>query len=195
MTLETTLVFGLIAGYFVWRLYRAISKTPRNQPEKIRLISKETGEIVEMQIIQPDNVAKKNTGWDKVTFIESAKRVFQQTLHSFAVGNLKDLKNVLAPNVYALFEQDVVSRRNNKTKMDFSLICFDSVEVIDKSPKNDVVTVQFITEQINLLKNEQGGVIEGDPMNIAVMQDTWVFQKIARDNWIITATNSQARHA
>lgn len=194
MTLETTLVFGLIAGYFIWRLYRAISKTPRNQPEKIRLISKETGEIVEMQIIQPDNVAK-NTGWDKVAFIESAKRVFQKTLHSFTVGNLKDLKNVLAPNVYALFEQDVVNRRNNKTKMDFSLICFDSVEVIDKSPKNDVVTVQFITEQINLLKNEQGDVIEGDPMNIAVVQDTWVFQKIARDNWIITATHSQARHA
>ena len=194
MTLET-LALGLIAGCSVWLLYRTVLKTPRNQPEKIRLISKETGEIVEMQIIQPENITKKNTGWDKVAFVEAAKRVFQQTLHSFAGGNLKELKNVLAPNVYTLFEQDIVNRRKNKTKMDFSLICFDSVEVINKSPKNDTVTVQFVTEQINLLKNEQGDVIEGDPMNIAIMQDTWVFQKIARDNWIITATRSQAHHA
>ncbi len=193
MTLET-LALGLVAVYLMWRLYKAILKDTQKQPEKIRLISKETGEIVEMQIIQPDN-AKKNTEWNKAAFIDSAKRAFQQTLHSFAVGNLKDLKNVLSPTVYKLFEEDILNRQNSKNKMDFSLICFDSVDIISKSPKNDTVTVQFITEQINLLKNEQGEVIEGDPMNIAIMQDTWVFQKMAKDNWIITATHSQAHHA
>ena len=50
----------------------------------------------------------------------------------------------------------------------------------------------FKTEQINLLKDEKGSVIEGDPMNISIMDDTWTFKKIGKESWIITDTQSRA---
>ena len=67
----------------------------------------------------------------------------------------------------------------------------DTADIIKKSEKNDEVTVRFTTEQINLLKDEKGEVIEGDKMSISVMTDTWVFKKVGKDAWIITATESR----
>ena len=57
------------------------------------------------------------------------------------------------------------------------------------------VTVEFISEQINLLKNEKGEVIEGDPMTVATVEDVWTFKRKGHDNWIITATKSGVEHA
>ena len=189
MTFET-LALGLVAGYFIWLLYRAVSKKQSLPTDKIRLVSKETGEVLEMQIIQKEAPKNKNA-WDDNTFLTAAKWVFQKTLSAFASCDLKTLKGGLAPDVYKAFEQDIVARKLKKQSMDFSLICFDSAEIVNKNETNDEITVRFKTEQINLLKDEKGNVIEGDKMNIALMTDTWVFKKIGKEAWIITSTQSR----
>lgn len=184
------LVLGLLAGYFIWRLYEAFNKKPTFPSDKIRLVSKETGEVLEMRILQekPTDVKEE---WNEKAFLTASKMVFQKVLHAFAKGDLKELKRALSPEVYAIFERDVLDRQEKKHKMDFSFICFDSVEIIKQTPEKDEITVRFVNEQINLLKDEQGQVIEGDPMTVACMTDTWVFKKISKDGWIISATESR----
>ena len=189
MTFET-FALGLLAGFFIWRLYRAFDRKPQMPKDKIRLVSKETGEVLEMQIISAEKKIVPN-GWDEKSFIVGAKLAFQKVLSAFANNDLKTLKNSLSEDVYSVFERDILSRKENKHQMDFSLICFDSADIIKKSKENDEVTVRFTTEQINLLKDEKGEVIEGDKMSIAIMTDTWVFKKIGHDAWIITATESR----
>ncbi len=189
MTFET-FALGLLAGFFIWRLYRAFDKKPKLPGEKIRLVSKETGEVLEMQIIASEKKIVPS-GWDEKSFIVGAKFAFQKILSAFANCDLKTLKNSLSSDVYDVFERDILSRKAQKHQMDFSLICFDSADIIKKSEKNDEITVRFTTEQINLLKDEKGEVIEGDKMSISTMTDTWVFKKIGKDAWIITATESR----
>lgn len=189
MTFET-FALGLLAGFFIWKLYRAFDKKPQMPRDKIRLVSKETGEVLEMQIIASEKKIVPN-GWDEKAFIVGAKFAFQKILSAFANCDLKTLKNSLSSDVYEIFERDILSRKAKKQKMDFSLICFDSADVVKKSEKNDEITVRFTTEQINLLKDEKGEVIEGDKMSISTMTDTWVFKKIGKDAWIITATESR----
>ena len=190
MTFET-FALGLLAGFFIWRLYRAFDKKPQIPRDKIRLVSKETGEVLEMQIIASEKKIVPN-GWDEQSVIVGAKLAFQKILSAFANCDLKTLKNSLSSDVYEVFERDILSRKVKKHKMDFSLICFDSADIVKKSEQNDEVTVRFTTEQINLLKDEKGEVIEGDKMSISTMTDTWVFKKIGKDAWIITATESRA---
>ena len=190
MTLET-IMLGVIAGYFVWRLYKAFDKKPTMPPDKIRLVSRDTGEVLEMQIVQAIP-PKSATGWDDKAFVSAAKFVFQKILAAFAGEDLKTLKNALAPEVYHAFEQDILARQQKKQKMDFSLICFDSADILQKTPNHDEVTIRFQTEQINLLKDEQGKIVEGDGMRVSVMSDIWVFKQVGKESWIVTATQSQA---
>ena len=190
MTLETVML-GLVAGYCIWRLYKAFDKKPTMPTDKIRFVSRDTGEVLEMQIVQA-TPPKSVTGWDEKAFVSAAKFVFQKILAAFAGGDLKTLRNALAPEVYRAFEQDILSRQQKKQKMDFSLICFDSADILQKTPDHNEVTVRFQTEQINLLKDEQGKILEGDGMRVSVMTDIWVFKQIGKESWIVTATQSQA---
>ena len=185
-----TMTLGLVAGYFIWRLYRAVKKKPPFPANKIRLVSRDTGEVVEMQVLQTRSL-KPADSWNEGDFLNAAKWAFQRILSAFAACDLKTLKNALSPEVYQVFAQDIITRQSKKQKMDFSLICFDSASVVHQTPAHDEITVRFQTEQINLLKDEHGQVIEGDKMSIAQMTDTWVFKKVGKESWIITATQSR----
>ena len=186
-----TLFLGLLAAFAIWRLYRAFNEPTPKRPDKIRLVSKETGEVLEMQIVQT-KAPKERLDWNDNTFLTAAKFVFQKISTAFANCDLKELKRALAPDVYQVFERDILDRQAKKQKMDFSLICFDSADIVKKTPNNDEVTVRFKTEQINLLKDEKGKILEGDGMSISIMMDTWVFKQIGKEAWIVTSTQSQA---
>ena len=187
MTFET-LGLALIAGCLFWQLYRALRQKPTFPSDKIRLVSKDTGEVLEMRVVPQ---TKKQPAWDENTFLMAAKWVFQKTMTAFVNCDLKELKQSLSPEVYQSFERDILARRAKKQKMDFSLICFDSVRILERKPDNSEITVCFQTEQINLLKNADGQVVEGDPMSVAQMTDTWIFRRIGTDRWLIAATQSR----
>ena len=186
-----TLFLGLVAAFFIWRLYRAFAEPSQKTPDKIRLVSKETGEVLEMHIVQK-KAPKEKIDWNENAFLTAAKFVFQKISTAFANCDLKELRRALAPDVYRVFEADILARQAKKQKMDFSLICFDSADIVKKTPNNDEVTVRFKTEQINLLKDEKGKIVEGDGMSISIMQDIWVFKQIGKEAWIVTSTQSQA---
>ena len=186
-----TLFLGIVAAFAIWQLYRAFNVPSAKRPDKIRLVSKETGEVLEMQIVQT-KAPKEKLDWNDNAFLTAAKFVFQKISTAFANCDLKELKRALAPDVYQVFEKEILARQAKKQKMDFSLICFDSADIVKKTPNNDEVTVRFKTEQINLLKDEKGKIVEGDGMSISIMLDTWVFKQIGKEAWIVTSTQSQA---
>ena len=187
MTIET-IALGVIAGFFIWRLYRAFDRTPT--APKIKLVSPQTGEVLEMQLIttQPP---KEVDSWNEERFIKTAQAVFQEILSAFACGQIRRIKSLVSEDVYRVFEAEVTKRENQKQKMEFSLICFDSAKILSQTGAGERVIIRFQTEQINLLKNEQGQVIEGDPMTVAQMEDIWTFQKSGKASWTLVATQSR----
>ena len=56
------------------------------------------------------------------------------------------------------------------------------------------VTVELISEQMNVLRDKEGAVLEGDPIQISSVKDTWTFQKEVglRSTWIVIGTKSEA---
>ena len=187
MTIET-IALGVIAGFFIWRLYRAFDKTP--PAPKIKLVSPQTGEVLEMQVIstQPP---KEIDSWNEERFVKTAQAVFREILSAFSCGQIKRIKSLVSEDVYRAFEAEVAKRESQKQKMEFSLICFDSAKILSQTGEGDRVIIRFQTEQINLLKDEQGQVIEGDPMTVAQMEDIWTFQKSGKASWTLVATQSR----
>ncbi len=159
-------------------------------PQKIRFISEQTGEVIEMKFIDNSNKSKKE--YSEETFLANAKMAFQIVVEAFSKGDVAKLKNLLVPEIYSAFEAEINKRKENNHSVDFSLICFDSVKILNKSIQKEEITVQFVTEQINLLKDAEGKVIEGDEMSVATVTDTWTFRKKGRSKWVVSATKSGA---
>lgn len=187
----------LIVAYLGWWLYSVINKKQKKDSgsEKIELISGKDGKIIKMII--PTNaisLPKKETMTEE-DFLRGAKMTFHVVSNAFAKGRKKELKDFLAPKVYDTFIKAIEMREAKKNSVDFSLICLSSAKVLKKAQDLTEVTVKFVSEQINLLKNEKGEVIEGDPMTVATVEDIWTFKRKGHDNWIITATKSGGANA
>ena len=187
----------LIVAYLGWWLYSVINKKPKKDTnqEKIELISNKDGKIIKMIIpTNPITLPKKDPVSEE-DFLRGAKMTFHVVSNAFAKGRKKELKDFLAPKVYETFIKAIDQREAKKNSMDFSLVCLSSAKVLKKAQDLKEVTVKFVSEQINLLKNEKGEVIEGDPMTVATVEDVWTFKRKGHENWIITATKSGVEHA
>ena len=80
--------------------------------------------------------------------------------------------------------------------MEFSLIAINDAKIIAKNDekKPTRVTVELFSEQMNVLRDKNGLVLEGDPIQLSTLKDTWVFEKTTglRSSWIVVATKSEA---
>lgn len=177
----------LIIGYLGWRLFSVIGRE-----DSAEAFSNTKNMVVNQsqKMKQPPKAI-----WSDDEFLQGAKLAFHLISSAFAKGKKKELKIMLAPSVYDVFLKEIETRENNKQTLDFSLICVNSAKILKKAEAAKEVTVQFISEQINILKDETGKAIEGDPMNVSVMCDTWTFRKKKNDTWIVCATKSEASHA
>ena len=193
MIIENLILFGLVL-FLVFILYKALGKkqvAESQLPEKLRFFSEKTGQIVEMRLMKEPSETFDFTKFAQEEFLLRAKIIYKEVVESFAGGNLSNLKSHTANDVFSVFSEAVKTREEQKQKMEFSLICFNSAEITNVSPENDKVTVAFETEQINLLKNENDEVAEGDPMCIAKVKDLWTFSKKGK-KWVVSATQSEA---
>jgi predicted lipid-binding transport protein (Tim44 family) len=57
------------------------------------------------------------------------------------------------------------------------------------------VQVRFVSEQINVTRDAQGEVVDGDPKSIAEVVDVWTFERDTRSrdpNWELVETGPAA---
>lgn len=194
MFIENLILFLLVL-FLVFVLYKSLGQKQNGSkqiPEKLRFFSEKTGQIVEMRLVKESMETFDLTKFAHEEFLLRAKIIYKEVVESFAGGDLNNLKSYTTGDVFSVFSEAVKARESQKQKMEFSLICFNSAEITNVSPENDKVTVAFETEQINLLKNENDDVTEGDPMSIAKVKDLWTFSKKGKNKWIVSATQSEA---
>ena len=74
------------------------------------------------------------------------------------------------------------------------LISFVETEVESVNFVNDDkvnIVVKFVSEQVNMLKNAEGEVIEGDENYVQTISDVWTFEKSLNpksNNWLLCST-------
>ncbi len=134
--------------------------------------------------------------FDLVDFMQKAPRAFEYIASAFANGDKESLKPLLNGNIYKSFEKVINERKERHETAEFSLIGFKSIKLTDaRLIGNDAeLTVEFETEQTNIVKNESGEIIVGDPTYIETVTDIWTLRKDMRSNdpvWVLTATHSK----
>ena len=189
MNLENILLIALLV-YLGWRVYASLHVADKAEG-KIRLISKKTGQVIELNllddkgqpIIQPINPDE--------AFVVMAKDMFSRIVQGFTTGNLEKIKMLITPKVFDAFKGAIDNRRAQNYHMDFTLVDFKEVKLL-KTDSNKVRQVAFTTEQINLIKDKDGNVISGDPMYVTTVNEIWTFERQENNTWILTATKQGA---
>ncbi|CAA7621924.1 Tim44/TimA family putative adaptor protein [Magnetospirillum sp. UT-4] len=128
-------------------------------------------------------------------FLSGGRMAFEIILGAYARGDLKALRPLLADEVYRPFADAVMARDRAGETLDSELVGIRSAEIVEARMVGSaaLVTVRFVTEQTNVVKDSEGRIVDGDPAHIAEVTDEWTFRRDtqSRDpNWQLAATRA-----
>lgn len=110
-------------------------------------------------------------------FLETSKKAFEIIFTAYAIGDKQTLKDLLAPKLFHAFSMAIDDRNSRGETLEGILVRFISADITDISVNdNDIfITVNFVTEQSNVLKDSNGSVIEGNSDFVENRADKWIF--------------------
>ena len=182
------------------KLIDIINKELEQTEEKLSEIKKEetknqqTTTEEKTELSETDKALLLIPNFNKENFINSAKKAFELIVTSFSKGDVKTLEMLVNLKLFKKFQEVINQRQNNGITSETDFIGFDSAEITHAEiTKNDIakITVKFISEQVNLLRNKEGEVIEGDEQYIQNITDVWTFERALTStspNWLLAST-------
>jgi predicted lipid-binding transport protein (Tim44 family) len=129
------------------------------------------------------------------SFLEGAQAAFEMIINAYATGDGKTLNTLLSSEVYENFAGAIRSRELANNTQESTLVGIDSAEMLEAEMQDAmaVVTVKFVSEQINATIDENGEVVDGDRNTVVTVTDIWTFSRDTRSgnpNWKLVATRS-----
>ncbi len=203
---------GLVVALILYRLNEVLGTRPE-QPH-IKIVTKKEfdkiydmiqGKIkedekfadIEVTQTQADEALARIEGFDKDSFLRRASKAFEMVLEAFANRDLETLKMLTAPKLYEKFEAIIKEREAQNISAESDLIRIEKMEIaeVKVSATKAQIAVRFQSEQINVLKNKDGEVIEGDENFVQEITDVWTFEKNLNNNspvWLLNSTKKKS---
>lgn len=112
-------------------------------------------------------------------FAQNLENAFIYIIEAFADGDLETLKNLLAPDVYDAFEQEIKARKARGESVDTTVKSVEKIDITDVelNDENIKITARITAREICVIRDSNGEVISGSPDKITEMVDVWVFGK------------------
>ncbi len=134
-------------------------------------------------------------GFDPGEFVEKSKDAFEYILMNFAEGDTAALKPLLSKEVYEGFSGAIAEREKNGETLETNLVRIKDAELLEAgmSGRTASITVKYTTEQINVTRDKDGNVVDGDADHIADVVDIWTYERNTRasdPNWALVATET-----
>ncbi|MGH6660944.1 MAG: Tim44/TimA family putative adaptor protein [Rhodospirillales bacterium] len=140
-------------------------------------------------------IRRTDPRFDAAEFVAGARVAFEMILDAYAKGDSQTLKPLLNPEVFANFSQAIRDREQAGETLEDTLVGIKSAEIVETylDGRTVNVTVKFVSEQINVTRDESGDVVDGNPNAVIEVTDFWTFARDVKSrdpNWTLVATNS-----
>jgi predicted lipid-binding transport protein (Tim44 family) len=134
--------------------------------------------------------------FEPIGFTGGARAAFTAIVEAFAKGDIAALRGLLDGPTFSSFEAAIRGRVERKEKAETTLIGFEASDVAaaEMQGTNASVTVRFVSEQINVLRNADGQIIDGNPNEVQKVIDLWTFSRDTKSsdpNWLLVKTESE----
>lgn len=210
--------FAMVAAFLILRLRSVLGRRTGNERDRQDPFSpkpnaendadnvvalpqraKPTGDIEDAP---PGSVAAGLTqikladpNFEEKYFANGSRAAFEMIVEAFARGDRETLRPLLANEVYERFAGAIDSREARKETLETRLLSLNAADITEARMSGSLaeVTVEFVSEQVNLTRNEAGEVIDGDPDHIESVVDIWTFRRDTRSddpNWLLAATRT-----
>ena len=169
-----------------------VKEAEKNAAAEARNMEKE--EVPEEELSEIDKVLAKIPGFNREKFLTGAERAFEIIISAFSKGDVETLEMLVSKSLLKKFQEIIEKRKAEGITSETDFIGFDDVEITNaKISKSEVakITVRFVSEQVNILKNKDGEVIEGDENFIQNITDSWTFERAltsTNPNWLLVST-------
>lgn len=112
-------------------------------------------------------------------FLDGAKLAFEMVLDAFAKGDKPTLKMLLADPIYQEFSREIEARALEENRTETTLVAVVSKDITAAAVTGSAarITVKFLSEQITLVRNAKGEIVEGNASETRQVEDEWVFER------------------
>jgi len=141
-------------------------------------------------------VRAADPGFDPISFAAGARAAFTTIVEAFAKGDTGPLRPLLDPQTFASFEAAIRGRAERREKAETTLIGFEASDIAAAEMQGSFaqVTVRFVSEQINVVRNAEGQIADGNPNEVQKVIDLWTFRRDTKSsdpNWLLVKTESE----
>lgn len=133
--------------------------------------------------------------FDLNQFLGGARGAFEMIVEAYAAGEKDALAPLLAGDVLTGFTRAIDEREAAGHNLETQLVAINKAEAVDAAMQGASarITVRFTSEQVNVLRDASGKIIEGDPSTAEEVIDLWTFERDTRNddpNWILIETRT-----
>lgn len=138
-----------------------------------------------------DQIRAADPNFDEKHFLEGAKAAFAMIVDAFARGDTATLRPLLADDVYDSFARVIRDRQAAGEQHEARIELVREAEVVEAkldAARTAHVTVRLVSDQVNVVRDRAGTVIDGDPKALVENTDVWTFARNLRSrdpNWAL----------
>ena len=137
-------------------------------------------------------IGAADRGFAPGPFLDGAETAFRMIVTAFAAGDRPTLRALLSDDTYAGFEQAIAAREaaGETQRTDIRAVTQVAIEAADLRGSTADITVRFVSDQVNLRSDAQGGIVLGSD-GVTEIIDVWTFQRDLATNdptWRLVAT-------
>tara|TARA_B100000676_G_scaffold311318_1_gene380773 strand:- start:30 stop:707 length:678 start_codon:yes stop_codon:yes gene_type:complete len=213
------ILFAMLAAFLIYRLSSVLGKRTGHEQERSDLfgagVSREATQeenvislpersvepaVESEQALTPldeglDAIRAVDQNFDPGEFARGANAAFEMIVEGFARGDTETLRNLLSDEVFANFDTAIREREAANQSHETTIVGVDISEIVQAEVDNStaLVTMKYVSEQVNVTRNEDGSVAEGDPSAVLRITDIWTFARDVNSsdpNWALVATRS-----
>ncbi len=126
-------------------------------------------------------------------FLRGAKGAFEMVFDAFLKNDRSNLEMLLAPDVAKHFLSEAEARTKTDRITETTLVAVESATIksANYSAPKAQITVTFISEQVTVVRDKDGKIIEGNASHIERVEDEWTFERDMNSknpNWPVIDT-------
>ena len=173
------ILLAMFAGFIVLRLRNILGRKTGHQAKPMSRYFPKGMETLK-DIENNEDIRSGNVNEEaKKEFLKGADIAYEQIITSFAKGDKKILKGLLAKKMFERFSEVIDERNKNQIKYETTFIGFKSSKILEFKKIENIykVSVNFVSEIITCVKDKDNKTIEGNADVIKTVNDVWKFSK------------------
>jgi predicted lipid-binding transport protein (Tim44 family) len=138
-------------------------------------------------------VAAADPTFEEKSFLQGAKAAFDMIVSAFAQGDTATLRPLLSDEVYDNFAAAIRERQRRGETLETRILAVRDADVVEAAleGRTALVTVRFVSDQVNVTRGADGAALDGDPEQPLEVVDIWTFARNTRSrdpNWSLIET-------